>query len=114
MPGHLRHRHSPRQAEYLGVDIEVPLRPAAATVNLEQLAPADQPAIVTGLKASRLGLAPAPGLVPILLDLDQLREPKISLEHCWTVQGLGKQREGMAEGSQEVSISKVSYRPAGV
>lgn len=74
MPGYLRHRHALGQPQDLGIEIEVPLRPAIAAMYLQQLSVPDQVADRHGLEAQRLWLASAPGLVPILLQLDKLRK----------------------------------------
>jgi hypothetical protein len=39
MPRHLRHRHALGQTQNLGIEIEMPFRPAVAAVNLQQLLP---------------------------------------------------------------------------
>jgi hypothetical protein len=59
------------QAEHLGIEIEVPLRPAIATVDFQELPLADQIPNCNRLKADRLWLATAPGLVAIRLQLHQ-------------------------------------------
>jgi hypothetical protein len=74
MSSHLRHWHAPRQPQNLGIEIDVALRPARAAMNFEEPALTDQIADRHRLGPQRLRLA-APGLVPVLLDLDQLGEP---------------------------------------
>jgi hypothetical protein len=70
------------QAKAGGLDVEVSFRPAIAAVDLQQLPLPDQVADCHRLKPKLLGLATAPGLIPIPLDLDkigkagdQLRDP---------------------------------------
>ena len=72
MVGHLRHRHALRQAKAAGIDIEVAHRPAIAAMDLQQLSCPDQIADGDRLRSERLGLAPAAGLIPFPLQLDQL------------------------------------------
>jgi hypothetical protein len=74
MSSHLPHRRAPRQPQNLGIEIEVPVRPAVAAVNLQQLPLPDQVANGHGLEVGRLWLTPAPGLVPVLLQLHKLRK----------------------------------------
>jgi hypothetical protein len=57
-----------------GIDIEMAFGPAVAAVNLEQLPLPDQVADRHWLAPERLGLAPALGLIPLALQLDQLRQ----------------------------------------
>jgi hypothetical protein len=71
----LRHRHALRQAKAAGIDREVTLRPAVAAVDLQQLPLPDEVADRHRLEAERPWLAPAPGLVPIPLDLHQFGKP---------------------------------------
>jgi hypothetical protein len=68
MARHLRHRHALAQAQNLGIEVQVPLRPAIAAVNLEQLPLSDEVTNRHGLQVEGLRLAAAPGLVPILRD----------------------------------------------
>jgi hypothetical protein len=75
MVGHLRHRHSLRQVETAGVDIEMARRPAIAAVHLQQLAIPDEVLNRHRLNVERLRLAPAACPVPIALKLDQLGQP---------------------------------------
>jgi hypothetical protein len=78
--GHLWHRHELWQVDAPGIDIEVPLRPARAAMDLQQPPLPDQIADRHRLEPEPLGLAPAPGLVPVLLELHKLRKLAISLE----------------------------------
>ena len=55
-----------------GIEIEVALRPAVTAMDLQQLPLPDQIADGDRLESERLGLAPAAGLVPVPLQLDQL------------------------------------------
>ena len=82
MPGHLRHRHALGQPQDLGIEIEVPLRPADAAMDLQQLSVPDQVANGDRLESERLGLATAPDLVPVPLHLDQLGKPRRSAWTC--------------------------------
>jgi hypothetical protein len=77
MLGYLRHRHPLRQVETAGVDIEVALRPAVATMHLQQLPLPDEIAIRHRLEAERLWLAAAPGLVPLSSVSPRSRESRL-------------------------------------
>src|SRR5690242_19021045 len=63
---YLRHGHALGEAQDLGIEVEVTLRPAIAAVNLEQLPLPDQVANRHRLGAQRLRLATAPCLVAVL------------------------------------------------
>jgi hypothetical protein len=72
MIGHLRYGHALGQVETVGVDIEVARRSARAAMDLQQLPLSDEVANRHGFRVEGLWLAAAPGLVPILLQLDKL------------------------------------------
>src|SRR5262245_45721826 len=74
MHGHLRHRHALRQPQYLGIEIRG-AAPVGAALNLQELALAVEVANRHRLEPERLRLAPAPGLVPVLLQLHKLGKP---------------------------------------
>jgi len=42
MPCHLRHRHALGEAQDFGIEVEMPLRPAIAAVDLKQLSLSDE------------------------------------------------------------------------
>jgi hypothetical protein len=75
MPCHLRHRHTFGQPQDLGIEIEVPLRPAIAAVHFQQFPFLDEVADRHRFETERLWLASALGLVAISLQLDQLGKP---------------------------------------
>src|SRR5262245_63950894 len=113
MVSHLRHRHPLRQVETASVDIEVPRRPAIAAVNLQELALAGEVANRQRLEPERLRLAPAPGLVPVLLQLHKLRKAGDQLRDATSlVIGQPHVREG--DGVRRLSLHMSQRQAIGI